>query len=163
MSTQACFPALHSRATRVHQYLVIFNMGVQARHNEGVSLLIQSHAWFTVLFIPHWRSDASSGHDFKAVCHCSSLSSSTGRSPVARTDSSTQFEWRSPDEAISQPFESDLTSAVSVASQYDLCLSGDALHTLQQRGLDTIYVPLTQVRRPLTQPSCCRAIIGRQS
>ena len=34
---------------------------------------------------------------------------------------------------------------MSVASQYDLCLSGDALHHLQQQGADTTYVPLTQV------------------
>ena len=34
---------------------------------------------------------------------------------------------------------------MSVASQYDLCLSGDALHHLQQQGADTSYVPLTQV------------------
>ena len=45
-----------------------------------------------------------------------------------------------------RPFEGDLAAAVSVASEYDLCLSGDALHHLHQQGLDTIYVPLTQVR-----------------
>lgn len=56
-----------------------------------------------------------------------------------------QFEWRSPNEAIRQPFKADLASAVSVASEYDLCLSGDALYHLQQRGADNIYVPLIQV------------------
>ena len=47
---------------------------------------------------------------------------------------------------MTRPFEGDLAAAVSVASEYDLCLSGDALHHLHQQGLDTIYVPLTQVR-----------------
>ena len=46
---------------------------------------------------------------------------------------------------MTRPFEGDLAAAVSVASEYDLCLSGDALHHLHQQGLDTIYVPLTQV------------------
>jgi hypothetical protein len=77
---------------------------------------------------------------------CSAPSVSNGRSPGGAEDSSASFEWRSPDEAVTRPFEGDLAAAVSVASEYDLCLSGDALHHLHQQGLDTIYVPLTQVR-----------------
>ena len=76
---------------------------------------------------------------------CSAPSASNGRSPGGAEDSSASFEWRSPDEAVTRPFEGDLAAAVSVASEYDLCLSGDALHHLHQQGLDTIYVPLTQV------------------
>ena len=78
----------------------------------------------------------------------SAPSTSNGATLANSSDSSTHFEWRSPDEAVRHPFESDLASAIEVASQYDLCLSGDALHTLQQRGIDTSYVPLTQVCPP---------------
>ena len=76
---------------------------------------------------------------------CSSPSPSNGATLLGSSDGGTHFEWRSPDEAVRRPFEGELASAAEVASQYDLCLSGDALHTLQQRGIDTTYVPLTQV------------------
>ena len=79
-------------------------------------------------------------------CCCSASPSDVRATTNGDASSSgSHFEWRSPDESVRQPFEADLRSAVSVASQYDLCLSGDALHHLQQQGADTSYVPLTQV------------------
>ena len=79
-------------------------------------------------------------------CRCSASPSDERSTTNGDASSSgSHFEWRSPDESIRKPFEAALASAVSVASQYDLCLSGDALHHLQQQGADTSYVPLTQV------------------
>lgn len=55
------------------------------------------------------------------------------------------FHWLSPDEKTEQPFSRDAASARDLASQYDLCISGDALTHLHRVGADTTYVPLAQV------------------
>ena len=55
------------------------------------------------------------------------------------------FVWLSPDESEELPFSRARYDALSLASQYDLCISGDGLHHLHQIGVDTSYVPLAQV------------------
>ncbi|CAL8460618.1 g147 [Coccomyxa elongata] len=55
------------------------------------------------------------------------------------------FEWTTPDEGLGLPFERSRQSAVSLAAEWDLCISGDGLHHLQQIGAEADYIPLTQV------------------
>lgn len=55
------------------------------------------------------------------------------------------FEWTTPDEGLRLPFERSRQSAVSLAADWDLCISGDGLHHLQQIGAEADYIPLTQV------------------
>ncbi len=56
-----------------------------------------------------------------------------------------RYEWVSPDESVREPFSSDQTDAVSLASQYDLAISGEGLGHLHDIGAENIFVPMTQV------------------
>lgn len=56
-----------------------------------------------------------------------------------------KFEWTTPDEALRLPFERSRKAAVSLAAQWDLCISGDGLHHMQQICAEADYIPLTQV------------------
>jgi cation-transporting ATPase 13A1 len=56
-----------------------------------------------------------------------------------------RFQWVTPDETVRLPFNRGRPDAVSLAAQWDLCISGDGLHHLQQIGADATYVALAQV------------------
>lgn len=56
-----------------------------------------------------------------------------------------RFQWVTPDESVRLPFKRGRMDAVSLAAEWDLCISGDGLHHLQQIGAEAIYVALTQV------------------
>ena len=58
------------------------------------------------------------------------------------------YEWITPDESERLPFSRDQDAAIKLASQWDLCLSGDALLHIQQHSLEALFVPLVQVRLP---------------
>ncbi len=46
------------------------------------------------------------------------------------------------------PFSRRRQDALELASQYDLCISGDGLTHLQQIGAEASFVPLAQARIP---------------
>ena len=54
------------------------------------------------------------------------------------------YEWVTPDESERIPFSREEANAVALATQWDLCLSGDALLHVQQHGLERLFVPLVQ-------------------
>ena len=56
------------------------------------------------------------------------------------------FQWLSPSEDACLPFARGRADALALASEWDLCISGDGLHHLHQIGADAAYVPLTQAR-----------------
>ncbi|KAF5843111.1 HAD-like domain-containing protein [Dunaliella salina] len=60
-------------------------------------------------------------------------------------DTDADYVWVSPDEQIQVPFSREFSSLVELASQYDLCLSGDALTYAHSLGLSPSIVPLCQV------------------
>ena len=63
---------------------------------------------------------------------------------AAREDS--EYQWVSPDESIPPiPFNRSLEGVLSVASQYDLAISGDALSFLESIKLTQLVIPLCQV------------------
>lgn len=57
-----------------------------------------------------------------------------------------QLRWASPDEATVVPFSRRREDALLLASDYDLCISGDGLTHLHKIGADASFVPLAQVR-----------------
>lgn len=59
------------------------------------------------------------------------------------------LQWMSPDEAVTVPFSRDRQAALELASEYDLCISGDGLTHLHKIGADPSFVPLAQVNLPL--------------
>lgn len=62
------------------------------------------------------------------------------------------FEWVSPDESVRKPFSRERGAVLALASEFDLCLGGEALHHIQQIGAAPLFVPLTQVL--LCSPQC---------
>jgi len=58
-----------------------------------------------------------------------------------------KWVWRSPDESLTEPFEESLQNAAMLASNYDLCIPGDALMKMANADGDLLnmYIPLTQV------------------
>ena len=59
------------------------------------------------------------------------------------------LQWMTPDESITIPFSRDRQSALELASQYDLCISGDGLTHLHKIGADSSFLPLAQVNKHL--------------
>ena len=55
------------------------------------------------------------------------------------------FQWTTPDETTQMEFTRDRTAVLQMASQWDLCISGDGLTHLQQIGHEAAFVPLAQV------------------
>ena len=45
-------------------------------------------------------------------------------------------------------FERGRASALALASENDLCVSGDGLHHLHQIGAEETFIPLTQAQIP---------------
>lgn len=58
-----------------------------------------------------------------------------------------QWVWKSPDESLEEKFTTDMSSAMVLAENYDLCISGDGLLKMVNEGEDvlSLYIPLTQV------------------
>ena len=56
------------------------------------------------------------------------------------------YEWVTPDEGERRPFSRDQDAVVALATEWDLCLSGDALLHVQQHELERLFVPLVQAR-----------------
>lgn len=62
-----------------------------------------------------------------------------------RTASDEEYQWTSPDEQTQVPFSRDFVDLVSLASQYDLAVSGDALAYADSIGVAKQLIPLCQV------------------
>ncbi|KAF8062935.1 PDR2 [Scenedesmus sp. PABB004] len=56
-----------------------------------------------------------------------------------------EFEWLSPDESTRLPFSRDWDELLLLASENDLCLTGDALAHVEGAGLGRRVIPLVQV------------------
>ena len=65
------------------------------------------------------------------------------------------FEWVTPDEATRLEFTRDRMTVLQMASQWDLCISGDGLTHLQQIGEEAAFIPLAQVKPSLLFLLCC--------
>ena len=80
----------------------------------------------------------------KLVCLCRGLAVPAHKHPEeAEPDS--HFHWTTPDEATQMNFTCDRTAALQMASEWDLCISGDGLTHLQQIGQEAAFIPLAQV------------------
>jgi len=55
------------------------------------------------------------------------------------------FEWITPDESSHLEFTRDRAAVLQMASEWDLCISGDGLAHLQQIGQEAAFIPLAQV------------------
>lgn len=55
------------------------------------------------------------------------------------------FEWTTPDETTQLDFTRDRAAVLQMASEWDLCISGDGLTHLQQIGQEAAFIPLAQV------------------
>ncbi len=55
------------------------------------------------------------------------------------------FEWITPDESTQLDFSRDRAAVLQMASEWDLCISGDGLTHLQQIGQEAAFIPLAQV------------------
>ena len=55
------------------------------------------------------------------------------------------FEWITPDETIHVEFSRDRSTVLEMASEWDLCVSGDGLTHLQQIQQEAAFIPLAQV------------------
>lgn len=55
------------------------------------------------------------------------------------------FEWITPDESSQLEFTRDRAAVLQMASEWDLCISGDGLTHLQQTGQEAAFIPLAQV------------------
>ena len=55
------------------------------------------------------------------------------------------FQWTTPDESTSLEFSRARGTMLQMASEWDLCISGDGLTHLQQIGLEAAFIPLAQV------------------
>lgn len=58
------------------------------------------------------------------------------------------FQWITPDEQTQFDFARDQASALQLATEWDLCISGDGLTHLQQIGREAAFIPLAQVCKP---------------
>ena len=58
------------------------------------------------------------------------------------------YGWSSPDETTRRPFSRDPAEVLDLASQYDLCVVGDALRHLAATGAERLFIPLIQVLAP---------------
>ena len=70
------------------------------------------------------------------------------------------YEWVSPDESVREPFSSHRSQAVTLASQYDLAISGEGLSHLHDIGAESTFVPMTQVH--LLGPDACASPCAHQ-
>lgn len=55
------------------------------------------------------------------------------------------FHWTTPDDSTQLEFVRDRTAVLQMASEWDLCISGDGLTHLQQIGEEAAFIPLAQV------------------
>lgn len=55
------------------------------------------------------------------------------------------FEWITPNESYQLDFTRDRSAVLQMASEWDLCISGDGLTHLQQIGQEAAFIPLAQV------------------
>lgn len=83
------------------------------------------------------------------ACHTAAQVHIVTRQPLilAAVGAPATWQWRSPDETLTEPFSLDPGAARVLADAYDLCLTGDALQKLSEadpRAVPT-YVPLTSV------------------
>jgi hypothetical protein len=46
-----------------------------------------------------------------------------------------------------RPFSRNQADVVELATHFDLCIGGEALHHIQQIGAEALFVPLTQVAK----------------
>lgn len=60
------------------------------------------------------------------------------------------FLWTTPDETTEISFTRDRAAVLQLASEWDLCISGDGLTHLQQIGHEAACIPLAQVRQLLS-------------
>ncbi|KAL4532436.1 hypothetical protein Ndes2526B_g08333 [Nannochloris sp. 'desiccata'] len=84
------------------------------------------------------------------ACHTAAQVHIVTRQPVILSTAGppSAWVWRSPDEAISEPFDAeDINAAYVLAEAHDLCLNGDALTKLPEVGADmmAVYISLTSV------------------
>lgn len=63
------------------------------------------------------------------------------------------FHWTTPDEGTQMEFVRDRTAVLQMASEWDLCISGDGLTHLQQIGQEAAFIPLAQVSPDNLSPS----------
>lgn len=62
------------------------------------------------------------------------------------------FQWTTPDDGTQLEFTRDRTAVLQMASEWDLCISGDGLTHLQQIGEEAAFIPLAQVSA--ANPAC---------
>lgn len=55
------------------------------------------------------------------------------------------FHWTTPDDGTQMEFTRDRTAVLQMASEWDLCISGDGLTHLQQIREEAAFIPLAQV------------------
>jgi manganese-transporting P-type ATPase len=84
------------------------------------------------------------------ACHTAAQVHIVTRPPVILSTAGppSAWVWKSPDEAISEPFDAeDITAAYALAEAHDLCLNGDALTKLPEVGAEmmAVYISLTSV------------------
>jgi len=84
------------------------------------------------------------------ACHTAAQVHIVTRQPLILSTAGppSKWVWRSPDEAISEPFDAeDISSAYILAEAHDLCLNGDTLTKLPEVGAEmmAVYISLSSV------------------
>ena len=80
-----------------------------------------------------------------AACLCFRGAAVPAHKHPDQAEPDSHFEWITPDESTQLEFTRDRAAVLQMASEWDLCISGDGLTHLQQIGQEAAFIPLAQV------------------
>lgn len=80
-----------------------------------------------------------------AACLCFRGAAVPAHKHPDQAEPDSHFEWITPDESSHLEFTRDRAAVLQMASEWDLCISGDGLTHLQQTGQEAAFIPLAQV------------------
>ena len=80
-----------------------------------------------------------------AACLCFRGAAVPAHKHPDQAEPDSHFEWITPDESSQLEFTRDRAAVLQMASEWDLCISGDGLTHLQQTGQEAAFIPLAQV------------------
>ena len=102
-------------------------------------------------FLHNFKATGSVSSSHQYACRDEEAGHKVLHHPEAVDDS--HLQWVSPDEATILPFSRQREDALVLASEYDLCISGDGLTHLHKIGADAAFLPLAQVQPMSSQAS----------
>ena len=80
-----------------------------------------------------------------AACLCFRGAAVPAHKHPDQAEPDSHFEWITPTESSHLEFTRDRAAVLQMASEWDLCISGDGLTHLQQTGQEAAFIPLAQV------------------